>query len=237
MSGVSALPLQAGRIELIVGPMFAGKTTELQRRVRREIHAHRSCFIIKYSKDVRYSDNCVATHEKQMLRAAVAATMLSDVGTQWKMFDCIAIDEGQFFPDLLAFCAEVADAGKTVIVSALDGDFQRKPFGKVCELLPLCESVTKLTAVCMICHAREAVFTRRTVACSQQELIGGADMYLACCRQCFNCPPPSPRKIVRAQREIEELESAVSPITPEPAAKKQRSESPPLKRQLVDSPP
>ena len=231
-----------GRIEIIIGPMFAGKTTELMRRVKREIHARKSCFVIKYAKDTRYSTEMeVLSHDKAILRATMSAALLSEVGDAWLKHQVIAIDEGQFFPDLLEFAQRAADGGKIVLISALDGDFQRKPFGKVCELIPCAESVTKLSAVCMMCHDEPANFTRRTVSSCEQELIGGADMYLATCRRCFNNPvPPSPSKMMKVRAAIKEVE-AVSQVvkkqpmkvvhcvatgmeSPLPAAKKGRTE-------------
>lgn len=195
--------------------MFAGKTTELMRRVKREIHARRLCFVIKYAKDVRYNKDHVASHDKVTLRAKASVSQLSDVGDEWKYHEVIAVDEGQFFPDLLSFCRIASDAGKTVIVSALDGDFLRKPFGHVCELVPLCESVTKLTAVCMMCHTKEASFTRRTVASDEHVLIGGAEMYIATCRECFNNPvPPSPARMVRVRDAIRDVERATTSALP-----------------------
>lgn len=234
-----------GRIEIIIGPMFAGKTTELMRRVKREIHARRRCFVIKYSKDTRYDAENVASHDKLTLKATASVSRLSDAGDEWREHDVIAIDEGQFFPDLLDFCEKVADAGKVVVVSALDGDFQRRPFGKICELIPMAESVTKLTAVCMMCHSEEAPFTRRTVSSSQQELIGGADMYIATCRACYNNPnSPSPRKMIQVRDAIREVESATmaavsarSPLTSPESAIPIAADQPAVKRGRGDSPP
>src|SRR5690348_9043635 len=87
------------------------------------------------------------------------------------------------FPDLVEFCEKMADMGKTVIVAALDGTFQRKPFGNVLNLVPLAESVCKLNAVCMLCQ-KDAAFTKRTVQDTALEVIGGADKYVAVCRAC-----------------------------------------------------
>lgn len=177
---------EGGRIELIIGPMFAGKTTELMRRLRRENFARRSCFVIKYSKDVRYSKDSMASHDKATLQVNAAVESLAEVRDAWQSFDVIGIDEGQFFPDLVRFATTAADAGKTVIISALDGDFRRKPFGQVCDIIPHSESVDKLTAVCMLCHTRPGTFTRRIVqGHTEQELIGGADAYMSTCRECF----------------------------------------------------
>ncbi|ORC89533.1 putative thymidine kinase [Trypanosoma theileri] len=174
-----------GHIELIIGPMFAGKTTELMRRVRRELFARRSCYIIKHSRDVRYNRESVSSHDRLLLGATAAVAVLADVGDAWQSYDVVAVDEGQFFPDVVDFCSRAADAGKTVIVSALDGDYRRQPFDGICSLIPLAESVKKLSAVCMVCHERDASFTHRTVSCSARELIGGADMYIAACRMCY----------------------------------------------------
>jgi thymidine kinase len=187
-----------GSIVLIVGPMFAGKTTELMRRVKRELFAQRRCCIVKYAKDVRYSELNVATHDNQQLTATASFSTLSEFGEGWRDYDVIAIDEGQFFPDVVSFAQTAADAGAKVIISALDGDFQRKPFGKVTELIPLCDNIIKVTAVCMKCQCREAPFTKRIVANQQQELIGGAEMYAAVCRRCYLDPePPTPGKVHR----------------------------------------
>ena len=194
-----------GSIVLICGPMFAGKTTELMRRVKRELFAQRKCCIVKYARDNRYSDNNVATHDKQQISATFGFTTLSQFGDEeWKSFDVIAIDEGQFFPDIASFAQMAADSGIKVIISALDGDFQRKPFGKIADLIPLCDNVVKVSAVCMNCQCREAPFTKRIVNAQQQELIGGADMYAAVCRKCYLDPaPPTPGKVRRYRATVD----------------------------------
>eukprot|EP00758_Cryptobia_borreli_P003158 Tbor_TRINITY_DN3567_c0_g1::TRINITY_DN3567_c0_g1_i1::g.2966::m.2966/K00857/tdk, TK; thymidine kinase len=192
-----------GRIELIMGPMFAGKTTELMRRVKREIQARKTCFTIKYAKDTRYSQLHICSHDQMTLRADAAVSYLRDVGDKWKKFDVIAIDEGQFYQDLLPFATTAADQGKIVFISALDGDYCRKPFPPINEIIPMCETIDKLTAVCMMCHDRPASFTRRTVASYEKELIGGADMYIATCRTCFNDP------VIPCLSSVNEINSAI----------------------------
>ncbi len=82
------------------------------------------------------------------------------------------------------------------LVAALDGDFRRRPFGRVLELVPLAEEVTKLSAVCVSC-TRAAAFTKRTVASEALELVGGAESYVPTCRECFSASssaPPTPPK-------------------------------------------
>ncbi|CCD14410.1 unnamed protein product [Trypanosoma congolense IL3000] len=177
---------QSGRIELVIGPMFAGKTTELMSRVNRNYLASHSCYVIKYSKDVRYSKESISTHDQRTLTATVSVTKLSEVGNAWREYDVIAVDEGQFFQDILEFCSMAANAGKKVIVAALDGDYRNEPFENIAKLIPAAESVTKLSAVCMSCKSCDAYFTHRTVQSEQRELIGGADMYISTCRACYN---------------------------------------------------
>jgi thymidine kinase len=196
-----------GKLTIVIGPMFAGKTTELQRRIKRDIHACRRVCIIKYGKDERYSKNNLSTHDQSHIRPTFSVETLAAVGDAWLEYDTIAVDEGQFFPDLVEFCQRAADSGKTVIVSALDGDFLRRPFGKVCDLIPMAEEVVKITAVCMACHERDAHFTRRTVDSTATELIGGAESYIAVCRDCYNTEnPPTPGRMNRYKMNVKEVE-------------------------------
>jgi thymidine kinase len=234
-----------GSIVLIVGPMFAGKTTELLRRVKRELFAQRHCCVVKYEKDVRYSNASVSTHDNQQLAATLALSRLSDF-TNWRDYDVVAIDEGQFFPDIATFAQTAADGGVKVIISALDGDFQRKPFGKIPDLMPMCDQLVKVTAVCMKCQCREAPFTKRIVASKVQELIGGADMYAAVCRRCYIDPePPTPGRVKKynatrdaiAGRSVEESIAAVEAELAEPSPSRPRpmTQSPTIKRNRSES--
>ncbi|XP_062581001.1 thymidine kinase, cytosolic-like isoform X2 [Saccostrea cucullata] len=182
-----------GQIQLIFGPMFSGKTTELMRRMKRYQIASYKCLVIKYSKDDRYEKEGISTHDRQTL-PAIPADVLEQIKAEAENYEVIGIDEGQFFPDVVEFCDEMAECGKTVIVAALDGTFQKKGFGNILNLVPLAESVIKLTAVCMRCNS-EGSFTKRTGSETAVEVIGGAEMYLAVCRMCFKSPvKPSPNK-------------------------------------------
>ncbi|XP_013869453.1 thymidine kinase, cytosolic [Austrofundulus limnaeus] len=172
-----------GQIQVIFGPMFSGKSTELMRRVRRFQVAQYKCLVVKYAKDTRYSDSGMATHDQNTMEA-MPATCLGDVRSVALKACVIGIDEGQFFPDTVEFCEEMANLGKTIIVAALDGTFQRKPFGNILNLIPLAESVVKLHAVCMQCY-KDAAYTKRIGAEKEVEVIGGADKYQAVCRKCY----------------------------------------------------
>ncbi|KPP70063.1 thymidine kinase, cytosolic-like [Scleropages formosus] len=173
-----------GQIQVIFGPMFSGKSTELMRRVRRFQVAQYRCLVVKYAKDTRYSEGGVATHDRNTMEA-VPASCLQEIYSLALEATVIGIDEGQFFPDTVEFCEEMANMGKTVIIAALDGTFQRKPFGNILNLVPLAESVVKLNAVCMECF-KEASYTKRLGEEKEVEVIGGADKYHAVCRACYS---------------------------------------------------
>lgn len=189
--------------------MFSGKSSEMFRQIRRYTVAKKKCLVIKYSFDTRYAVDEASTHD-QFKMAATPAVKLFDVYGQAKDCDVIGIDEGQFFPDVVEFSEQMANAGKTIVIACLDGTFQRKvcdfriiglilliqfvnkiffcllqPFGRVLELVALAESVTKLTSVCMICQAN-AAFSKRLGSETAVEVIGGADKYIAVCRACYH---------------------------------------------------
>jgi len=172
-----------GHIQCIFGPMFSGKSTELLRRIRRYTIANKKCLVLKYCKDTRYTVEKLSTHDQIMWRA-IPCAQLEDAKNLALEYDVIGVDEGQFFPDIVSFSEAMANQGKVVIVAALDGTFQRKPFGSILDLVPIAEEVTKLNAVCMSCQG-EAAFSKRLGSEQQVELIGGADKYIAVCRACF----------------------------------------------------
>jgi len=171
---------------VIYGPMFSGKSTELLRRVRRYGIAFGSNNIlcVKARKDNRYSITSISTHDQASIKA-VSCVKLNDLD-DWQNYNVIAIDEGQFFDDIVPFTKMLLECGKKVIVSGLDGDFQMKPFkNNILDLIPLANESYKLNAVCMICK-EDAPFTKRTTANTQQEVVGGDKMYMATCRKCHS---------------------------------------------------
>ncbi|GAU92008.1 hypothetical protein RvY_04159-2 [Ramazzottius varieornatus] len=178
-----------GQIQLIFGPMFSGKTTELLRRVNRYRIAKYKTLLIKFAKDVRYDEECVSTHDRHT-GTARKALCLKECLAECEVHDVIGIDEGQFFPDILEVAEALANKGKTVIVAALDGTYQREGFGDIIKLVPKAEKIDKLSAVCIICN-EDAAYTRRFTAETAVELIGGADKYMAVCRECFQREIPA----------------------------------------------
>ncbi|KAG2688567.1 hypothetical protein I3843_09G102800 [Carya illinoinensis] len=182
-----APPSSTGEIHVIVGPMFSGKTTSLLRRIQSESSNGRSVALIKSNKDTRYGLDAIVTHDGVKLPCWALADLSSfrqKFGPDaYAQLDVIGIDEAQFFEDLYDFCRVAADRdGKTVIVAGLDGDYLRRSFGSVLDIIPLSDSVTKLTARCELCKKR-AFFTLRKTEQKQTELIGGADVYMPVCRQ------------------------------------------------------
>ncbi|TQE02472.1 hypothetical protein C1H46_011880 [Malus baccata] len=127
-------------------------------------------------------DNVAEVRDMMKESGIVKEPAYSKIEVQ-KELDVIGIDEAQFFEDLYDFCSEAADRdGKKVIVAGLDGDYLRRKFGSVLDVVPLADSVTKLTARCELCGKR-AFFTLRKTEEMQTELIGGADVYMPVCRQ------------------------------------------------------
>nr|XP_045595564.1 thymidine kinase, cytosolic-like isoform X2 [Procambarus clarkii] len=206
MAHLSSAPLLSnggkGQIQIIFGPMFSGKTTELMRRLKRYQISKHQVLIIKYANDTRYDMNGIATHDQQVL-PAISATQLKSLKEKALEYSVIGVDEGQFFPDTVEFAEEMANRGKIVIVAALDGTYQRSEFGNILHLVPLAESVVKLTAVCMICY-EEASYTKRTSTETAVEVIGGCDKYIATCRRCYFSLTPQKHHTAEPLKAIQE---------------------------------
>ncbi|GAB2274985.1 hypothetical protein Dimus_009755 [Dionaea muscipula] len=174
-----------GEIHVIVGPMFAGKTTALLRRIESESHSGRNVVMIKSSKDTRYAIDSVVTHDGAKFPCWALSNLSSFAekfgADAYAKVDIIGIDEAQFFEDLYEFCCKAAEHdGKKVIVAGLDGDYMRRRFGSVLDVIPVADSVTKLTARCELCGKR-AFFTLRNTEDVRTELIAGADVYMPVC--------------------------------------------------------
>lgn len=184
-----------GGIDIVIGPMFAGKTSELLRRAAHYEAQGLSVAIVKSDKDNRYSGTQVVTHDgvqKPCFAVPSLSRFRQVVGEAYTGFHVIAIDEAQFFPDLAEFCTTAADHdAKRIVLAGLDGDFLRKRFGQVLDLVPLADSVTKLTAMCLYCLREQsgngsgapALFSLRIAPDNEQEVVGGADKYAPVCRR------------------------------------------------------
>ena len=187
----------SGHIEAIFGPMFSGKSTELQRKIRRYRFANKRCLVLNFHLDNRYSIEEVAvTHDKNMIDARKLQQLGDLTDEEIANHDVIAIDEGQFFVDLVEKAEEWANKGKIVIVAALDATFERRPFGNVCDLLAISEIVEKLSSICVLC-GNNGHFTQRTSNSMDLKVVGGLEMYRPVCRTCFVRTEPQMHHSVR----------------------------------------
>jgi len=178
-----------GKLILILSCMFSGKTETLISYARRYTLAKKKIVLVKYSGDTRYDAENICSHNRTQIKATFSCSLLTPLLEEKVVeeADVVLIDEGQFFKDAPAVCDFLARQGKVVIVAALNGTYQRKPFPIVSELIPLAEEITHLKAVCSVC-GEDAHYTKRTVAGDGVELIGGAESYEPRCRGCFDEP-------------------------------------------------
>ena len=175
---------QIGKISIIIGPMFSGKSTELIRNIKRYSIKKKSTIVVAYEFDNRYSnDKKVVTHDKYEY-PAIKSSNLSDILNTLLSYEVIGIDEGQFYPDLVNVCEELANKGKIVIISALSGNFKREPFEVISKILPKCESILNISAICFNCN-EDAHYTLRISEDKDEIVIGGEEKYKPSCRECY----------------------------------------------------
>ncbi|HKL61614.1 MAG TPA: thymidine kinase [Acholeplasma sp.] len=143
-------PLYGGWIEVVCGPMFAGKTEEIIRRIRRLEYAKKNVLVFKPVVDDRFSNEEIISHNKtkaKSINIAKAVDILSYIKADT---DAVVIDEAQFLDmDVVHVAESLADRGIRVIVGGLDRNFRGEPFGPMPQLLAVAEFVVKLTAICM----------------------------------------------------------------------------------------
>ncbi len=180
---------EGGHVEVIVGPMFSGKSEELIRRVNRAVIAKQKVQVFKPAMDNRYDAVAVASHNGRTWEA-VAINSVADIRDNVREdTQVVAIDEGQFLADdLVQLVLDLANDGKRVIVAGLDLDFRGEPFGAIPKLLAHAEMVDKLTAICSC--GRAATRTQRLIAGHPAHyddpviLVGAAESYEPRCRDC-----------------------------------------------------
>ena len=169
------------RLEIIMGNMFSGKSSELIRRLRRHKVIGNEILVINSAKDTRNPDAVCQTHDKTTFDCIKTNTLV-DVNVD--SANVIAVDECQFFSNLRDFVQTCLDRDKHVILAGLDGDYMQQTFGEMLTLVPLADEVVKLSALCMVCmDGTPGPFTQRTVESDQQELVGAAECYKAVCRR------------------------------------------------------
>jgi thymidine kinase len=179
-------------LELLLGPMFAGKSSALLSIVRRHRALGWSVCVITHSCDIRYGADHVVNHDQQRCPAiATAALMPLLEHPDYQQSRLVVVEEAQFFADLVPFVTKAVDTdGKHVVVVGLDGDAERKPFGRILDLVPLADRITKLTAMCKLCSdGTPAIFTFAAAhdaveaAAAGEACVGAADKYIPMCRK------------------------------------------------------
>jgi thymidine kinase len=192
-----------GYLELILGPMFSGKTSRLVEIYNQCKFCNISVAVINHSIDNRYDDNLLSTHDKIKI-PCIKTERLFDIWTDDISLDdsigeiprvndkfkvatseVILINEGQFFPDLFNFVNKLLKNEKQIYVCGLDGDFERKKFGQIIDLIPLCDKVEKLTSLCSICkNGKKGIFSMRLTDEKEQTVVG-SENYIPVCRECY----------------------------------------------------
>ena len=178
------------KLEIIMGNMFSGKTSELIRRLKRHKAILDKVLVINSKKDIRNEGDFLQTHDKSTFECVKTDSLMSVVESdEYDAAQVVAVDEAQFFKGLRPFVEQALKEEKHVILTGLDGDFRQRVFGELLELIPLADDVTKLKALCMVCmDGTLGPFTKRTSTSTDQELIGDSDVYRAVCRRHLTPP-------------------------------------------------
>ena len=174
------------RLEIIMGCMFSGKSTELIRRLKRYKAIGENVLIINSATDTRSDEQVIKTHDEVTFNC-IKIDNLKDIfsNEDFLKSKIIGIDEGQFFKDLYDFVLlTLHNFEKHIIIASLDGDSNQHIFGQTLSLIPLADDVSKLKALCMECNdGTPAPFSKRNIISSEQELVGAKGVYNAVCRK------------------------------------------------------
>jgi thymidine kinase len=180
--------VEPGRMEVITGPMFSGKSEELIRRLKRAQIARLRVVSFKPDIDLRYQPDAIASHSAQTIEAIAVRDverMRAVLFPVLDTIDVVGIDEAQFFDGtLVGLAMELVQAGKRVLLAGLDTTFAGEPFAPIPELMAIADEVLKLSAVCMVCGA-PAIHTQRLGTSQQLVVVGATGVYEARCRACF----------------------------------------------------
>ena len=191
----------ASYLELFIGPMFSSKTSKLVEIYKQCIFCNIPVAVINHSIDQRYDETLLSTHDKVMIPCiqtnklidiwyygeseSVTLTRLGD-SVKLVVADVIIINEGQFFEDLLPAVEHMLQHNKKIYVGGLDGDFERKKFGQILDLIPLCDKVTKMTSLCGICKNGTAGIFSKRISLEREQTVVGSDNYIPVCRACYS---------------------------------------------------
>ncbi len=185
-----------GKLEIICGSMFSGKTEELMRRLKRAEYAKQNVLTIKHQIDHRKSKTNITSHAG---RERLAFSIDNKTQNIYKILELanknisiVGIDEVQFFPnEIISIIYQLVEKGKRVIAAGLDLNFRGEPFTIMPTLLAIADEITKLKAICVVC-GKNALFTQRIINGQPARyddpiiLVGAEECYQARCRKCFS---------------------------------------------------
>jgi thymidine kinase len=173
-------------LEVVIGPMFAGKTTHAISLVHKYRAIGKTVLVIKPALDTRYGyGSMLYSHTGDTLPCMNVSTLNSITNAMIAAYDVFILDESQFFNGLIGFVEDLVERfRKTVFVIGLSGDYARRPFGQILDLIPLADKVTNLSALCAC--GKEAHFTQRLTPNTGQVIVGAGELYKPVCRVCFS---------------------------------------------------
>jgi len=194
---------QSAYLEIILGSMYSGKTSRLVEIYKQCKFCSIPVAVINHSIDDRYDNEMLSTHDKVKI-PCIKTEKLFDIWDDYISLEdnqniprindkfklgtseVILINEGQFFSDLEEFVRVLLKNGKKIYVCGLDGDFERKKFGQILDLIPLCDKVTKLTSLCSICKNGTAGIFSKRITLEKAQTVVGSDNYIPVCRNCYD---------------------------------------------------
>jgi len=188
-----------GYLELIIGPMFSGKTTRIVEIYNHYSFIQKMVMVINYAEDKRYHQTLLSTHDQKM----IPCVLTENIADMWRdsshanheqihQADVLLINEGQFFPGLKDCVLDMVEKEKKIVyICGLDGDFKRNLFGELLSLIPYCDNIVKLKSLCSICkNGKSALFSHR-VSDETEQISIGADNYIPLCRECYISREPT----------------------------------------------
>ena len=194
------MSVSTSSLKLYIGPMYSGKTSKLLEIYKQCSFCNIPVIVINHASDTRYHDSMLSTHDKIMIPCIQASNICEiwnhiDVNSPFnsrslnylkvRSAEVILINEGQFFDDLYDCVIDMLKENKQVYIAGLDGDFERKKFGQILDLIPHCDEVTKLTSLCSICkNGKPGIFSLRLSRETKQTVVG-SDNYIPVCRNCY----------------------------------------------------
>lgn len=177
-----------GYLKLIMGPMYAGKSTELIRHIKQYQFLNKKILAINHIINKRYGSSNIITHDKEEIKECISVNKLEDVLLKYKEeydnADVLIIEELQFFSDAYKYIIDFVEKdNKTVICAGLISDYKREPFGDILRLIPIADNVQILSALCNKCRdGTKALFTKRIIKSNKVELVGSSESYISTCR-------------------------------------------------------